>query len=173
MATPVGIAYYDGGKHIVSVVDFDGYFSYVGLLLLLHYNTSIQASHIADIGHMVGLKTSYSETLRKVKEGSKADVLGDRTDLLNYMKDKDLDGIYVYRNLKGVTNENEKGWYYITYDGSERKSKDVLQYLTDTPLITKEMTKEEIYKYLESLPKIDSKISKEVKECLARIITNL
>lgn len=122
---------------------------------------------------MVGLKTSYSETLRKVKEGSKADVLGDRTDLLNYMKDKDLDGIYVYRNLKGVTNENEKGWYYITYDGSERKSKDVLQYLTDTPLITKEMTKEEIYKYLESLPKIDSKISKEVKECLSRIITNL
>ena len=39
--------------------------------------------------------------------------------------------------------------------------------------ITKEMTKEEIYKYLESLPKIDSKISKEVKECLSRIITNL
>ena len=83
MATAAGIAYYDGEKHIVSVVDYDGYFSYVGLLLLLHYNTSIQARQIADIGHMVGLKTSYSETLRKVKEGSKSVVLGDRTDLLS------------------------------------------------------------------------------------------
>lgn len=172
MSTHAGIVFYDGKKYFASKVHHDGYFSYVGLLLILHYNTPALAKQITTLGTMGVLEKTYEETLKvnNIKGATESIVCKNKIEFYDFMHTSGVEGCFIFKSL-AKSGKNE--WSYVGADGKEYTDKEILASIKESAIFNGLTSVEEVYEYLLKLPKIDPRIESDVKECLGRVIDNL
>lgn len=169
------IVYYDGKKHYVTVVEHSENVNLVGLPLIMHYGERVNAIQIACAGYIGELYETYMETIKYggVLTGINNIVVETKSELSEFIKRNKLTGgMYYYATVADQYGESDQ-WYYFKGNGvrlDEEQLWNKVEYIIG---LKPTMSKEELEKYLVSLPEEREVANGAMSRCFARILKGM